>query len=58
MALVLTVKSGDFIFIGPVTIAILKKKGGHLKVAIEAPKELEIQSSHFLKKQQERKELK
>ncbi len=54
MALVLTLKDGDFIFIGPdITIRSQWCKGTpRWRLAIEAPKELEITTSNYLKKQQ------
>ncbi len=55
MGLVLTLEDGEFIFIGPdITLAIHKKKSvnGHLRVSIEAPRDIQIQTSRYLKKKQ------
>ena len=59
MALVLTLKRGDFIFVGPdITIAVLPKKGGGMRIAIEAPKEIEVATSNFFKRKLKQQELK
>lgn len=56
MALVLTLEHGAFIFIGQdIAIRANKEKGKRWKVAIEAPKDIQITTSGYLKKQQLKK---
>ncbi len=61
MALVLTLKAGDFLFIGPeITVRVVTKKGTAMSVAIEAPKEMIIGTSKGLQRRidkQKQKEL-
>lgn len=54
MALVLTLKDGEMIFIGPdITLVLEKKKASSgYRIVIEAPRDVKILTSKTLRKQQ------
>ncbi len=53
MALVLTLRHGDFVYIGPdIALTLGAKKGRHFRLVIEAPREVQITTSAYDRKQQ------